>query len=68
MHDSKPCWFKFSGNSRILQDFERFCWNFDQNPQNFRKIREFQSGLPSIYYKISNVVHGGVWIFSETAQ
>ena len=32
------------------------------------KFMEFQSGSPSIYYRISNVVHGGVWIFSGIAQ
>ena len=42
MHDSKPFWFKFLGKSRILQDFECFCWNSNQNSQNFRKIR----GIP----------------------
>ena len=32
------------------------------------KFLEFQSGSPSIYYRISNVVHGGVWIFSGIAH
>ena len=29
---------------------------------------DFQSGWPSIYCRISDVVHGGVWIFSGIAQ
>ena len=58
MQDSKPCWFKILGNSRILEDFEWFCWNSDQNSQNFRKFMDIQSGSPSIYYRISGVVHG----------
>ena len=33
-----------------------------------RKFMEFQSSSPSIYYRIFNVVHGGVWIFSGTAH
>ena len=32
------------------------------------KFMEFQSGSPSIYYRISNVVHGGMWILSGTAH
>ena len=32
------------------------------------KFMEFQSGSPSIYYRISNVVHGGVWIFFGIAH
>ena len=32
------------------------------------KFVEFQSVLPSIYYRISNVIHGNVWIFSGIAQ
>ena len=34
----------------------------------FGKFMEFQSGSPSIYYRISNVVQGCVWIFSGIAQ
>ena len=38
MQDSKPCWFKFLGNSRNLQDFEWFSWNSGQNSEHFGKI------------------------------
>ena len=34
----------------------------------FGKFVEFQSGSPSIYYKIFSVVHGGVWVFSGIAH
>ena len=42
MQDSKPCWFKIFWNSRILEDFELFCRNSDQNSQNFWEIH----GIP----------------------
>ena len=32
------------------------------------KFVEFQSGSPNIFYRISNVVHGGVWILSGIAH
>ena len=36
------------GNSRILQDYEWFSWNSDQNSQNLGKFLEFQSSSPSV--------------------
>ena len=42
MQDCKLWWFKFLGNSRILQDFKWFFRNSGQNSQNFGKIR----GIP----------------------
>ena len=41
----------------ILQDFERSCWNSDQNSQNFRKIRGIPVRLTEHLLRISNVVH-----------
>ena len=64
MQDFKSYWFTILENSRILQNF-----GFPGIPVKIHKIlgklMEFQSGSPSLHYRISNVVHGGVWIFSE---
>ena len=55
-------------------EFWKILNGFAGNPIKIHKILgkfvEFQSGSPSIYYKISNVVHGGglVWIFSGIAH
>ena len=38
---------------------EWFFWNSSQNSQNLGKFIDFQSCSPSIFYMISNVVHGG---------
>ena len=46
-----------------LEEFQKsvrqFSWNSGENSQNVRDIHGFQSGSRSIYYRISNVVHGG---------
>ena len=67
MEDSKPCRFKLFENSRILQDFERFCWNSDQKSQNFRKIHvRLTEHFNITGFPVSST--GGVWIFSGIAH
>ena len=55
-------------NSLGSPEFCKILKGFAGIPIKIHKILgnflEFQSGSPSIYYRISNVVHGGVWIFS----
>ena len=49
-------------NSRILQYFEWLPWNSGQTSENFGEIMDFQSCLPSIFYRISNVVLWGGYV------
>ena len=58
-----------------LGEFQEFCKTlngFRRIPVKIHKIfghfMDFQSFSSSIFYRISNVVHGGVWIFSGIAQ
>ena len=36
--------------------------------KNLAKFLEFQSGSPSIYHRIFNIIHGDMWNFSGTAH
>ena len=68
MQDSKPCWFKIMGNSRFWKILNGFAGIPIKIHKILGKFMEFQSGSPSIYYRISSIVHGGVWIFCGMAH
>ena len=61
-------------NFEEFQTFAILCMAFVEFQSKFTlfwKFMDFQSCSPSIFYKISNVVHGGGgggWIFSGIAQ
>ena len=69
IQDSKPCWFRILGNSRILQDFEWFSWNSGQISQNLGKILGIPVRLTEhLSQDFQCRPWGGVWIFSGIAQ
>ena len=59
MHEFKPCRFKFLGNSRFYKILNGFPGIPVKTDKILEKFMEFQSGSPSIYCRISNVIHGG---------
>ena len=50
------------GNSRILQNFARFCWNSDQDSQNVRKIHGILVKLTDHLWKCPHPLYGRHWI------
>ena len=66
-HSSSLCRIPYPADSESwgIPEFFKILNGFPGIPGKFM---EFLSGSPSIYYRISNVVHGGVWIFSGIAH
>ena len=62
----------FAGFQTLLTEFCKTLNDFRGMPVKIHKIlakfMDFQSTSLSIFYRISNVVHGSVWIFSGIAQ